>query len=164
MNTGLRIVVMGGAGSSARTCVSAWSTTVTRSSASSTSTRSSGNVAHLVPELNFDLVRTDVTDYVHIVGDVDAVLNFASPASPIDYLRLPIHTLKVGSIETFAAWGWLGRRAPASFSASRQRGTATHTDSPTERELLGEPITVAGDGAQRWSICSSTTSSTAPLV
>ncbi|MCB0909017.1 MAG: NAD-dependent epimerase/dehydratase family protein, partial [Nocardioidaceae bacterium] len=68
-------------------------------------TGSPANVAHLAPEDNFRLIRTDVTDYVHVVGDVDAVLHFASPASPIDYLRLPIHTMKVGSIGTLHALG-----------------------------------------------------------
>ncbi|MFN8189638.1 MAG: UDP-glucuronic acid decarboxylase family protein [Nocardioidaceae bacterium] len=68
-------------------------------------TGSPANVAHLAQEDNFRLIRTDVTDYVHVVGDVDAVLHFASPASPIDYLRLPIHTMKVGSIGTLHALG-----------------------------------------------------------
>lgn len=77
-------------------------------------TGSPDNVAHLVPELNFQLVRTDVTDYVHVVGKVDVVLNFASPASPIDYLRLPIETLKVGSIGTLHALG-LAREKKARF-------------------------------------------------
>jgi len=56
------------------------------------------NVAHLSEIGPFRLVRTDVSEYVHVVGDVDAVLHFASPASPVDYLKLPIHTLKVGAI------------------------------------------------------------------
>lgn len=63
------------------------------------------NVAHLVEEPGFRLVRSDVTDFVHVGGDVDVVLHFASPASPIDYLKLPIETLKVGSIGTLHALG-----------------------------------------------------------
>ncbi|MFD7708866.1 UDP-glucuronic acid decarboxylase family protein [Streptomyces sp. NPDC059785] len=63
------------------------------------------NVSHLTAHESFRLVRTDVTDYIHVVGDVDAVLHFASPASPIDYLQLPIETLKVGSIGTHHALG-----------------------------------------------------------
>jgi dTDP-glucose 4,6-dehydratase len=55
-----------------------------------------------------------VTDYVHVPGPVDAVLHFASPASPIDYLQLPIHTLKVGSIGTLHALG-LARDKGARF-------------------------------------------------
>jgi dTDP-glucose 4,6-dehydratase len=63
------------------------------------------NVEHLLEHDRFRLVRTDVTDYVHVVGPVDYVLHFASPASPIDYLQLPIETLKVGSIGTLHALG-----------------------------------------------------------
>ncbi|WP_307828087.1 SDR family oxidoreductase [Nocardioides sp. SYSU D00038] len=77
-------------------------------------TGSPTNVAHLVPEVDFRLVRTDVTDYVHVGGPVDAVLNFASPASPIDYLRLPIETLKVGSLGTLHGLG-LAREKGARF-------------------------------------------------
>ena len=77
-------------------------------------TGSPSNVGHLMPEPGFRLVRTDVTDYVHVVGEIDAVLHFASPASPVDYLRLPIHTLKVGSIGTLHALG-LAREKRARF-------------------------------------------------
>ena len=72
------------------------------------------NVAHLMEDPNFRLVRADVTDYVHVGDHVDAVLHFASPASPIDYLELPIHTLKVGSIGTLHALG-LAREKSARF-------------------------------------------------
>jgi dTDP-glucose 4,6-dehydratase len=63
------------------------------------------NVSHLQSFDAFRLVKTDVTDFVHVPGDVDLVLHFASPASPIDYLRLPIETMKVGSIGTLHALG-----------------------------------------------------------
>jgi dTDP-glucose 4,6-dehydratase len=63
------------------------------------------NVAHLLEKPGFRLVRADVTDYVHVSGEVDMVLHFASPASPIDYLELPIETMKVGSIGTLHALG-----------------------------------------------------------
>ena len=63
------------------------------------------NVQHLVGREGFRLIRTDVTEYVHVPGPVDQVLHFASPASPIDYLMLPIETLKVGSIGTLHALG-----------------------------------------------------------
>jgi dTDP-glucose 4,6-dehydratase len=63
------------------------------------------NVAHLQSDERFRLVKTDVTDYLHVAGDVDLVLHFASPASPADYLRLPIETMKVGSIGTLHALG-----------------------------------------------------------
>ena len=51
------------------------------------------NVAHLLERPGFRLVRADVTDYVHVTEPVDYVLHFASPASPIDYAELPIHTM-----------------------------------------------------------------------
>jgi dTDP-glucose 4,6-dehydratase len=62
----------------------------------------------------FRLIRADITQFIHISGDVDAVLHFASPASPIDYLQMPIHTLKVGSIGTLHALG-LAREKNARF-------------------------------------------------
>jgi dTDP-glucose 4,6-dehydratase len=63
------------------------------------------NVAHLMEHDGFRLLKADITDYIHVPGAVDAVLHFASPASPIDYLLLPIETLKVGSIGTLHALG-----------------------------------------------------------
>ena len=63
------------------------------------------NVAHLMEAPNFRLVRCDITEFIHVPGHVDLVLHFASPASPIDYLRLPLHTLKVGAIGTWHALG-----------------------------------------------------------
>jgi dTDP-glucose 4,6-dehydratase len=63
------------------------------------------NVAHLLEHPGFRLVRCDITDYLHVPGDVDLVLHFASPASPVDYLQLPIATLKVGAIGTLHALG-----------------------------------------------------------
>jgi dTDP-glucose 4,6-dehydratase len=62
------------------------------------------NVEDLIGE-RFRLVHVDVTDYIHVSGPVDAVLHFASPASPIDYLRYPIQTLKVGALGTHRALG-----------------------------------------------------------
>ena len=63
------------------------------------------NVQHLMERPGFRLMRVDVSEFIHVGGAVDAVLHFASPASPIDYLKLPIHTLKVGSIGTLHALG-----------------------------------------------------------
>jgi dTDP-glucose 4,6-dehydratase len=63
------------------------------------------NIEHLFGRNGFVFVRYDVTDYLHVPGEVDFVLHFASPASPIDYLELPIQTLKVGSLGTHKALG-----------------------------------------------------------
>lgn len=68
-------------------------------------TGSPDNVAHLIGNDRFELVHYDVTNYVHVAGPLDAVLHFASPASPIDYLRYPIQTLKVGSLGSHKALG-----------------------------------------------------------
>jgi dTDP-glucose 4,6-dehydratase len=63
------------------------------------------NVEHLGELGPFRLVHADVTDYVHVPGHIDAVLHFASPASPVDYLKLPIETMKVGSVGTLHTLG-----------------------------------------------------------
>jgi dTDP-glucose 4,6-dehydratase len=63
------------------------------------------NIAHLSGEPRFRFVRHDVTQFIAVEGPVEAVLHFASPASPIDYLLLPIQTLKVGSLGTHNALG-----------------------------------------------------------
>ena len=68
-------------------------------------TGSASNVDHLIGDRRFTLIQCDVIDHVDVAGPVDAVLHFASPASPIDYLKLPIETLKVGSIGTINALG-----------------------------------------------------------
>ena len=67
-------------------------------------TGKSSNVAHLIGT-RFTFIEYDVTNFLHVNGDLDAVLHFASPASPIDYIRLPIQTLKVGSLGTHKALG-----------------------------------------------------------
>ena len=63
------------------------------------------NIAHLQEEKRFRFVRHNVAQYIFVDGPLDAVLHFASPASPIDYLELPIQTLKVGSLGTHNALG-----------------------------------------------------------
>mgnify|MGYP001437173384 CR=1 FL=1 len=63
------------------------------------------NIAHLAGHEGFKHINHDVTEYINIEGPVDNVLNFASPASPVDYLRFPIQTLKVGSLGTHKALG-----------------------------------------------------------
>lgn len=63
------------------------------------------NIAHLAGNPNFNFIRHDVTNYVFVKGVLDAVLHFASPASPIDYLKFPIQTLKVGALGTHNTLG-----------------------------------------------------------
>ncbi len=175
------------------------------------------NVEHLMADDHFRLVRVDVSQHLVVAGEVDAVLHFASPASPADYLRLPIDTLRVGSNGTYNAlelakekgarfvlastseaygdplvhpqpenyWGNVNpvgprgvydeakRFAEAMTMAFRRAcGVDTailrifNTFGPRMRPfdgraiptfirqaLLGEPITVSGDGSQTRSIC-----------
>jgi len=56
------------------------------------------NIEHLFPLENFEFYNSDVSKFIHVAGDLDYILHFASPASPIDYLKIPIQTLKVGSL------------------------------------------------------------------
>ena len=73
-----------------------------------------GNIAHLIDRPGFRCLRCDLTDFVHVPGEVDLVLHFASPASPVDYLRLPLETLKVGALGTWHALG-LAKEKQARF-------------------------------------------------
>ncbi len=73
-----------------------------------------GNIAHLFGHERFKFVKLDVTEYLSIEGPVDYVLHFASPASPADYLKYPIQTLKVGALGTHKALG-LAKAKQATF-------------------------------------------------
>jgi dTDP-glucose 4,6-dehydratase len=68
-------------------------------------TGSPDNLAHRIGDPGFRFVRHDVTEFIFVDGDLDGVLHFASPASPVDYLELPIQTLKVGSLGTHKTLG-----------------------------------------------------------
>ena len=68
-------------------------------------TGSTDNIAHLIGNQRFSFIKHNITNYIYIKGDLDAILHFASPASPVDYLELPIQTLKVGSLGTHNALG-----------------------------------------------------------
>jgi dTDP-glucose 4,6-dehydratase len=76
-------------------------------------TGSADNIAHLANR-PFTFIKHDVTNYIHVAGKVDYVLHWASPASPIDYLELPIPTLKVGALGTHKALG-LAKEKGATF-------------------------------------------------
>lgn len=77
-------------------------------------TGNTANIEHLAGNQDFKFIRHDVTEYIFIPGKVDYVWHFASPASPIDYLKIPIPTLKVGSLGTHNALG-LAREKGAAF-------------------------------------------------
>ncbi len=77
-------------------------------------TGSPDNIVHLLGEPGFTFLDMDVSGFIHVSGPIDAILHFASPASPIDYLEHPIQTLKVGSLGTHKALG-LAREKNACF-------------------------------------------------
>jgi len=85
------------------------------------------NIEHLAGVESFKFIKHDVTEYIYISGAVDAVLHFASPASPIDYLELPIQTLKVGALGTHKALG-LARDKKARFLVA------------SSSEVYGDPL------------------------
>jgi len=68
-------------------------------------TGNTDNIAHLAGHPGFSFIKHDVTNYIFVEGPLDAILHFASPASPVDYLELPIQTLKVGALGTHKALG-----------------------------------------------------------
>jgi len=80
-------------------------------------TGSPDNISHLMGNERFAFYKYDVTDFIYVSGDVDGVFHFASPASPVDYLQLPIQTLKVGSLGTHKALG-LAKEKGARFLLS----------------------------------------------
>lgn len=63
------------------------------------------NISHLLKDKNFRFIKHNISEYINVKGPVDYILHFASPASPIDYLKFPIQTLKVGSLGTHNALG-----------------------------------------------------------
>ena len=63
------------------------------------------NIEHLFPNEHFTFYNQDVSNFIHIPGKLDYIVHFASPASPIDYLKIPIQTLKVGSLGTHNCLG-----------------------------------------------------------
>ena len=76
------------------------------------------NIAHLMSEPRFEFVRHDISTYTYVSGELDGVLHFASPASPIDYLEHPIPTLKVGALGTHNALGLAKAKRARFFLAS----------------------------------------------
>lgn len=175
------------------------------------------NLANHMGRPGLQVLECDITNFVHVPGEVDLVLHFASPASPVDYLNLPIHTLKVGAIGTWHAlglakekrarfvlastsevygdpqvhpqpedyWGHVnpigprgvydeGKRYGEALTSAYRRSEGVNTGIvrifntygprmrpydgraiPTfiRQSLLGQPVTVAGDGSQTRSVC-----------
>ena len=118
------------------------------------STGSRENIAHLLGREGFQFVKHDVTEYVFVSGAVDAVMHFASPASPRDYLELPIQTLKVGALGAHKTLG-LARDKGARFllaSTSETYGDPLVNPQPEDYWGNVNPIGVRGvyDEAKRF--------------
>jgi dTDP-glucose 4,6-dehydratase len=112
------------------------------------------NVEHLIGNDDFTFIKHDVTNYIHVNGDLDLVLHFASPASPIDYLELPIQTLKVGSLGTHKALGLAKVKKARFLLASTSEVYGDPLIHPQKEEYWGNvnPIGIRGvyDEAKRF--------------
>ena len=95
------------------------------------------NIEHLMPLENFHFYHHDVSKYIHIPGDLDYVLHFASPASPIDYLKIPIPTLKVGSLGTHNCLGLALAKGVRMLIASTSEVYGDPTVHPQSEEYWG---------------------------
>src|SRR4029453_13261019 len=95
------------------------------------------NVEHQLGNDRFKFVKQDVTEYLHVGGSLDAVVHFASPASPIDYLQLPIQTLKVGSLGTHKALGLAKAKQARFLLASTSEVYGDPAEHPQREEYWG---------------------------
>jgi len=112
------------------------------------------NIEHLKKEPRFEFIQQDVTHFINIPGEVGIVFHFASPASPIDYLELPIQTLKVGSLGTHCALGLAKAKQAAFLLASTSECYGDPLVHPQTEEYWGNvnPIGPRGvyDEAKRF--------------
>jgi len=112
------------------------------------------NIEHLAGREAFHFIKHDVTDYIYVEGPLDAVLQFASPASPIDYLELPIQTLKVGALGTHKALGLAKAKGARFLLASTSEVYGDPLEHPQKEEYWGNvnPIGPRGvyDEAKRF--------------
>lgn len=117
-------------------------------------TGSPDNIAHLFGNKNFTFIHHDVTNYIYVDGKVDYVLHFASPASPLDYLKLPIQTLKVGSLGTHKTLGLALAKKATYLLASTSEVYGDPLIHPQDEEYWGNvnPVGVRGvyDEAKRF--------------
>ncbi len=118
------------------------------------STGSADNVNHLIGHPAFRLIKYDVTNYLHTEGELDLILHFASPASPIDYLEMPIQTLKVGSLGTHKALGLAKEKRARFLLASTSEVYGDPLIHPQKEDYWGNvnPVGIRGvyDEAKRF--------------
>jgi len=117
-------------------------------------TGTTDNIAQLAGKSRFSFIKHDVTNYIFVAGQVDAILHFASPASPVDYLNFPIQTLKVGSLGTHKALGLAKEKNARFFLASTSEVYGDPLQHPQKEEYWGNvnPIGPRGvyDEAKRF--------------
>jgi len=104
------------------------------------------NIEHLFGNERFQFIKHDVTNYIHVPGKVDAVLHFASPASPIDYLKYPIPTLKVGALGTHKALGLAKEKKAIFMLASTSEVYGDPQVNPQPESYLGNVNSVGPRG------------------
>ncbi len=112
------------------------------------------NIAHLVGSENFQFVKHDVTEYIYVEGDLDCILHFDSPASPVDYLHYPIQTLKVGSLGSHKTLGLAKAEKARYLLASTSEVYGDPQVNPQREDYLGnvDPVGPRGvyDEAKRF--------------
>src|SRR6478609_4349862 len=104
------------------------------------------NIEHLFKLENFEFYNHDVSTFVYVPGDLDYILHFASPASPIDYLKIPIQTLKVGSLGTHNLLGLARSKKARIIIASTSEVYGDPTVHPQPEEYYGNVNTVGPRG------------------
>jgi dTDP-glucose 4,6-dehydratase len=112
------------------------------------------NIAHLIGQEGFTFLNYDVTNFIHVTGQLDYILNFASPASPKDYLVHSIHTMKVGAFGTYRCLGLARVKGAKFFLASTSESYGDPQVHPQTEDYWGNvnPIGVRGvyDEAKRF--------------
>jgi dTDP-glucose 4,6-dehydratase len=104
------------------------------------------NLEHLFKDPNFEFYHHDVTKYIHVPGNLDYILHFASPASPIDYLKIPIQTLKVGAMGTHNLLGLARAKKARILVASTSEIYGDPMVHPQTEEYYGNVNTVGPRG------------------
>ena len=104
------------------------------------------NIEHLFKLENFEFYHHDVTKFVHVPGDLDYILHFASPASPIDYLKIPIQTLKVGALGTHNLLGLAKEKKARILIASTSEVYGDPLIHPQSEEYYGNVNTIGPRG------------------
>ncbi|MAZ73166.1 MAG: NAD-dependent dehydratase [Flavobacteriaceae bacterium] len=104
------------------------------------------NIQHLFEKEDFEFYHHDVTKFVHVPGQIDYILHFASPASPIDYLKIPIQTLKVGSLGTHNLLGLAKEKDARILIASTSEVYGDPLVHPQSEEYYGNVNTIGPRG------------------